>query len=118
MNIEVQRRHGRLFARRLDGQPLTQEDKDAVRVIADTGDERAMIVETVRSDSGTLRAIKVCSFFLDAHLWVLSDHDFFPPDDDPVFFYDEVSFLKTKSKEELQQILRVKITFPRIRVVQ
>jgi len=70
---------------------------------------RAWEVKRVHDDAGKLRAVKICSALLDSHLWVLTD---------PVFFHDELSFLAKKSVEELREIPKVKIAFPRCRVVQ
>lgn len=111
---------GRLQARRLDGKPLTPQDREEARRMAIIEDlsPHACIIDEVRAGDGTLRAIKICSFFLEKHLWVLFDADFFPADDDPVFFSDELSFLKSKDHQELVKILEVKRIFPRSRVIQ
>ena len=80
---------------------------------------RAWVIEEITDTAtGELRAVKLCSAPLETHLWVLHDRDFIPPDDDPIFFADEFEFLRTKSIEELRGVLKVKIAFPRARVVQ
>jgi hypothetical protein len=77
-----------------------------------------VIAEVTDPVSGEVRAVKLCSAPLETYLWVLHDPEYLPPDDDPVFFEDEFEFLKTKSIEQLREALKVKVTFPRSRVVQ
>jgi len=87
--------------------------------IAEDLPSRAWVIgEVTDPATGELRAVHICSAPLETHLWVLHDRDFIPPDDDPVFFEDEFQVLKTKSIEELRDVLKVKLAFPRSRVVQ
>ena len=80
---------------------------------------QAWVIEEITDPAtGTPRAVKLFSAPLESHLWVLHDRDFYPPDDDPVFFEDELAALGTKTIDELKAVLRVKNTFPRCRVVQ
>jgi len=111
---------GRLQARRLDGEPLTDADRQEARRIAEAEPQpRAWEIERATDPAtGELRAVKLCSAPLEAHLWVLADPAFEPPDDDPIFFADEFEILKTKSVETVREVLKVKRAFPRSRVIQ
>lgn len=81
------------------------------------GGDRAWVIEEAWLD-GQLVATKICSAPLESHLWLLHDPDYYPPDDDPVFFEDELVVLKTKTLDELKSVLKVKVVYPRCRVVQ
>ncbi|MDP2601783.1 MAG: hypothetical protein Q8S00_04220 [Deltaproteobacteria bacterium] len=116
---------GRLQARRLDGEPMTAADRQEAKRLAGAETAKAeatpragVIEEITEPATGELRAVKICSALLETHLWVLHDRDFIPPDDDPIFFADEFEFLKTKSIEQMREVLKVKNVFPRARVVQ
>ena len=113
---------GRLQARRLDGAPLSDADRQEARRMADAEAEappRAWEIERVTDPAtGELRAVHICSAPLESHLWVLADPEFIPTDDDPIFFADEFEILKTKSIETMREVLKVKRSFPRARVAQ
>ena len=123
---------GRLQARRLDGKPLSDTDRQEARRMAEAetastekNDKpaeaplRAWEIERVTDPAtGELRAVHICSAPLESHLWVLADPEFLPPDDDPIFFADEFEILKTKSIETMREVLKVKRSFPRSRVIQ
>jgi|SRR5688572_17063275 len=79
---------------------------------------RAWVIEEFRNDAGETMAVKICSAPLEAHVWILNDPDFIPPDDDPIFFADEFEYLEAKSIDELRGALKAKIAFPRARIVQ
>jgi len=113
---------GERLARRQDGRPLTDQDKEEARRIIQTQEDltpiRAWVVQEVRRDNGDLRAIQICSAVLEAHLWVIWDRSFEPKDNLAVYFRDELPLLKGKSLEDLKLIHETKLIFPGCRVVQ
>jgi hypothetical protein len=76
---------------------------------------RAWIVEQIR-DGDRLRAFKVCSAPLEAHLWVVLDPTFEPGDGLAVYHPEELPALRWKAMEELRAIHKVKLAFPGCRV--
>jgi hypothetical protein len=101
-------------------QHLAELKREAVGKLNSHADKtpRAWVIDEVRDEAGETTAVKICSAPLEAHLWILNDPDFIPPDDDPVFFSDEFEYLETKSIADLRGALKTKIAFPRARVVQ
>src|SRR5690348_4555270 len=98
--LEIKRTlDGRVVARRSDGQPLTEADREQARRMAEADENpAAWVIEEVKDEAtGKTRAVKICSAPLESHLWVLNDPDFYPPDDDAVFFADELPTLNRKS---------------------
>ncbi len=79
---------------------------------------RAWVVERVRGENGELRAALICSAILEDHLWVVWNRGFEPKDDLAIYYGDEMPLLKDKSLEDLREIHRVKLAFPRARVIQ
>ena len=118
--IEVKRTaEGRVLARRVDGRPMTSQDLEQSRRLAVIANlpPRAWVVEEVR-DGETLRAVKICSEFLEDHLWLVLDRGFQPTDGLAVYFLEELAELRTKTPEELCGIHKVKLAFPGCRVIQ
>ncbi len=113
---------GRTLARRIDGQPLTSQDreeaKQMIQVREDLTPIRAWVIEEIRGSNGDLRAIQICSAMLEAHLWVVWDRGFQPKDNLAVYFGEEMPLLKGKSMEDLKLIQETKLVFPGCRVVQ
>lgn len=113
---------GRTLARRTDGQPLTSQDREEAKQMIQTQEDltpiRAWVVDRVYGDNEELRAILICSAMLEAHLWVVWDRSFEPKDNLAVFYAEEIPLLKGKSLEDLREIHKVKLAFPRCRVIQ
>ena len=79
---------------------------------------RAWKVEEIRSESGEVRAVLICSGILQDHLWVIYDRSFEPKDSLAIYYAEELPELKKKNLEELRQIHKVKLAFPWCRVIQ
>lgn len=69
----------------------------------------AWVVEKIWCGAA-LRAFKVCSAPLEAHLWVIIDPSF-APDGLAVFYADELPILATKTPEQLRSIHALKLAF-------
>jgi hypothetical protein len=97
---------GRFQARRLDGLPLTDQDKAEARRIA-------LEEEQVDPTDGKIIAVKICSHVLDACIWFSFDPDFTPDDGESlaVFYADEIPFLSDKTIEQLREIHQWKLQF-------
>ena len=106
-------------ARRLDGKPLTPEDREKARRMAVIEElpPRGWVAEEIR-DGNSLRAVKVCSAALQDHLWLILDRSFEPKDGLAIYYPEELAVLKTKSPEELREIHKYKLAFPSCRVIQ
>ena len=118
--IEIRRTlDGTIQARRLDGRPLTSEDREEARRLAVIEElpPRAWVAQEVR-DGQKLQAVKIYSAILEDHLWLILDRGFEPKDGLAVYYPEELSILKTKSIEELRGIHKVKLVFPGCRVIQ
>jgi len=111
---------GKVLARRLDGQPLTAQDREEARIHDqdDLASIRAWVVEEVRGDDGGLRAVLICSALLDAHLWFILDRSFEPKDTLAIYYPEELPELDKKSLEDLRVIHTAKLAFPGMRVIQ
>ncbi len=113
---------GQVMARRLDGHLLTLDDREEARRLVEIQESlppiRARVSEEVRSGTGDLQGIKICSTVLDVHLWLIVDRSFNPSDNLAQYYVEELSELKRKSVEDLQEIHCVKLVFPGARVVQ
>ena len=110
---------GRFQARRLDGLPLTAEDREEARLMALVEElpPRAWVAEKIRGGQ-KLRAVKICSALLEDHLWLIVDRSFEPKDGLAIYYPEELAILKTKTPDELKSIHRAKLAFPRCRVIQ
>lgn|GEM_PF-2767510 len=122
MNPAIQVRKtpdGRIQARRKDGRPLTPEDREQARRMAviDELPPRSWVIEEV-FDRQNLRAIKICSAFLEDHLWLIFDRNYQPIDGLAIYYGEELAELKTKTPEQLREIHKVKLAFPGCRVIQ
>lgn len=110
---------GRILARRHDGKPLTEGDREQARQLAviDELPPRACVVEEVR-DGETLKAVRICSALLEDHLWLVIDRSFDPKDGLAIYYPEEVAELRTKTPEQLREIHAAKLVFPGCRVIQ
>jgi hypothetical protein len=118
--IEIRKNlDGRIQARRLDGKPLTSEDREKARRMAviEQLPPRACVAEEIR-DGNSLRAVKICSAVLQDHLWLILDRGFEPKDGLAIYYPEELAILKTKNPEELREIHKAKLAFPGCRVIQ
>jgi hypothetical protein len=78
---------------------------------------RALIVKEVFEEA-KLKAVLIYSAFLDDHLYLILDDSFIPKDRLAYYYSEEISLLKQKSPEEIQEIHKAKLTFPGCRVIQ
>ena len=110
---------GQIQARRKDGRPLTPEDRQQARQMAiiDELPPRSWVIEEV-FDRQNLRAIKICSAFLEDHLWLVIDRSYQPIDRLAIYYPEELTELTTKTLEQLREIHKVKLAFPGCRVIQ
>ena len=122
LQVEIKRTpEGKLLARRADGNPLTPEDMEEARILAQVDDSlpcRAWIAGEIRDKEGHLQAVKVCSEPLQDHLWLILDKSFTPHDSLAQYYPEELPQLRKKSLEELREIHKVKLAFPGCRVIQ
>ena len=111
---------GKVLARRLDGQPLTAQDREEARIHdqEDLAPIRAWVVEEVRGDDGGLRAVLICSGLLQDHLWLILDRSFTPHNTLAQYYPEELPELRKRSVEDLREIHKVKLEFPGCRVIQ
>ena len=119
--LEVKRTpEGKLLARRKDGLPLTPEDREEAKLLAQAEETplRAWVVEEVYGDDGKLRAVLICSALLQDDLWMVFDRNFEPKDDWAVYYSEEIPLLKTKTPKEIVVIHKAKLAFPGCRIVQ
>ena len=120
--LEIRKtRDGRIQARRSDGKPLTGEDREEARRLAVIEDfpPCAWVVEEIRDGTtGELRAVKICSAFLEDHLWLVIDRVYQPTDGLAIYYAEELCELRTKTQDQLREIHKVKLTFPGCRVIQ
>ena len=79
---------------------------------------RAQVVERVRGDNGTPRAVLAYSDLLEDHFWLILDRAFIPMDSLAQYYPEELVELKKKNLEELRYIHQVKLIFPGCRVIQ
>lgn len=122
MNASIEIRKtpdGKIQARRLDGKPLTNEDREQARrlVVINELPPRASVAEEIR-DGDCLKAVKICSAVLEDHLWLILDRSFEPRDGLAIYYAEELPVLKTKTPEELKEIHKAKLAFPGCRVIQ
>jgi hypothetical protein len=110
---------GRILARRLDGQSLTDEDRQQARKLArQEPPPRAWVIDAIRSEAGNLRALKVCSCLVNDHLYVVFDPEFTPPAGALSYCEEELISMKKKAPEQVMKIHDVKVIFPGARVIQ
>jgi hypothetical protein len=104
---------GRIQARRKDGRPLTPEDREQARRMASIDElpPRSWVIEEV-FDRQNLRAIKICSAFLEDHLWLVIDRSYQPIDRLAIYYPEELTELTTKTLQQLREIHKAKLAFP------
>jgi hypothetical protein len=76
-----------------------------------TAPPRAWIIEEVRTGDEIV-AVKICSAFLQDHLWVISSDAFTPNDGLPYYTAAEVELLKDASPQTVQWIHDLRKVFP------
>ena len=110
---------GRVQARRIDGKPLSDADREEARRMALIAEipPRAWVVEEVR-DGEKLKAVKICSAILEDNLWVVIDRSYQPRDSLAIYYPEEFSELSSRTTDQLREIHRVKLSFPGCRVIQ
>lgn len=124
MKIEIAfRKNGKPLARRTDGKPLTDDDRqEAKRLIAAQQADQigACVVREEHSmATGALQAVQICSKVVEAHLWLVFDKNFDPADGLAIFYPEELAFLRDKSPDSLRDVHQIKLTFGKdARVVQ
>ena len=100
---------GRVQARRIDGKPLSVQDREDARlmVMIEELPPRASVVEEVR-DEQKLRAVKICSTLVEEHLWLLLDRTYQPRGGLAIYYPEELPVLNNKTPEQLREIHKVK----------
>lgn len=105
---------GRLQVRRLDGKPLSTADREEARRIAEAEQAGPSFAElTAEIDSGKVQAVLIHSEILQAPLWLAFNAEFDPGDGLPVFYADELQFLRNKPAATLRKIYETKLAFGR-----
>src|SRR5438094_393558 len=61
---------------------------------------RAWLVEEIKTESGELRAVKICSAILEDHLWLIVDRSFIPIDGLARYYAEEIASLADKTPEQ------------------
>ncbi len=92
----------------------TQDDE------ANRGDDspsRAWACEEFRDGAGRLQAVKICSAFLQDHLYVVFDSRFVSPEPFVLYSTEEIEAMANKSPDEVMEIHKVKVVF-RGRIIQ
>jgi len=80
--------------------------------------KRLLRMLRIKTESGELRAVKICSAILEDHLWLIVDRSFIPIDGLARYYAEEIASLADKTPEQLKEIHKVKLTFPGCRVIQ
>lgn len=124
MNVAIEVKKtpaGKILARRLDGQPLTNADRAEARAIAAFEIEapRAWMVAEHRSPRGDLVAVEICSALLDDEIIVVLDPDrFTEPADSVTYMPAELAALRDKAPTSVIAIHQVKRIFAGAKVLQ
>ena len=125
--VEVRRLpDGSLQARRVDGKPLTDADRNEVRRIAQNNAEPIavdhpesdpfrdpdIIAHMVENDE--VIAVLIHSAVLNAKIWFALNENWRPEPGvkTPVFYGSELAALRDKSPEQLKEIYRQKCVWP------
>ncbi len=66
----------------------------------------------------SIQAVKICSHLLEDEIWLVLDRDFIPPDGLARYYPEELTELKTKTREQLREIHKAKLAFPGAKVIQ
>ena len=120
LHLEIKKTpDGRTLARRKDGRPLSPEDRQQAKLLADTAEPplRACVVREEVGEDGAVKADLIYSAMLEDHLWLVFDLAFRPGDGLAVYYPEELPALKSKSIPDLKYIHNVKLVFPG-RIVQ
>lgn len=88
---------GRLLARRTDGRPLTDEDVEAAKQLAESNVEKRTDVE-----ESPITAVLIDSPIVGP-VWFAFDDGFKSGDDIPVFYASELPFLRKMGETELRK---------------
>jgi len=79
---------------------------------------QAWKVKEIRSESGEVQVVLICSGILQDHLWVVYDRSFEPKDTLAIYYAEELPHLKARTSDDLRQIHRAKLAFPGSRIIQ
>jgi len=69
-------------------------------------------------ESGTIQAVKICSYAFQDEIWLILDRSFIPHDGLAVYYAEEIPLLRDKTPEELKVIHAAKLRFPGCRILQ
>ncbi len=113
MNLSIEIRKtddGAVFARRIDGKPLTPEDREQAKRLAFHEPESPVIDQII--DDRTI-AVLIDSELLGAPIWFAFRDAWRPDEADsiPIFYAGELPALRSKTAEQLRSIFNVKRTF-------
>jgi hypothetical protein len=102
---------GRIQARRVDGRPLTAQDKQEAKRIATT-DQRPISDPAVLADDNVV-AVLIDSSIVGAPIWFAFADQWKPSEADsiPIFYASELPALRQKTPEQLRSIFNVKHAF-------
>jgi hypothetical protein len=124
INLAARIRRGELAiaAAKAQGRDVTDWEQHLERLKRETLVQelppRAWVVEEIRDEVDTLRAVMICSAVLEDQFWLIIDRTFKPQDNGAVYYPEELRELRTKTPEQLREIHRVKLAFPGCRVIQ
>src|SRR5262244_890920 len=97
--IEIRRTDdGAILARRVDGKPLTQQDREEAKRMA--ASELQPLAEATDPTEGQIIAVLIDSPIVGP-VWFALDDGFQSGDDIPVFYAHELPLLKGKTPEQL-----------------
>jgi len=123
-SLDVKRSEdGRLIARRHDGKSLTAADREQARIMVQTSAKenvpapRAWVIEEILDSEGRVRALKICSAFVEDHLYLAFDPSFEPRDGLAIYYPEEIERMRDRSPERIREIHKWKLTFPGARVI-
>jgi hypothetical protein len=92
---------GAILARRVDGKPLTPEDREEAKRMAATRPTGLTVDEIIDIDAGKISAVLIdCDF---GPFWFAFADDFKPGDDIPTFFASELPHLRQMTPDELRR---------------
>lgn len=105
--IEIKRTDdGALFARRLDGKPLTDADREEARRLAATNQPSAVGVDII---DDAVVAVLIDSTVLGRSIWLAFRSGWHPGEGDtsPIVYASELPALREKTAEQLQRIFNI-----------
>lgn len=102
---------GRIQARRLDGLPMTDEDRAEARRLSMEVNQSAPPVDQIIDDRTV--AVLIDSTLLGQPIWFALRDDWRPDEADsiPIFYASELPALRVKTLEQLRSIFNVKHIF-------